>query len=210
MVRRGLRARLFAWALAHSGDADRRLYGDRKRDLFARAVPSGGQMVVEIGAGAGPNAAYLPRGTRWLVAEPNVHFHPHLRRAARAHGLDLTLLAGDAERLPLPDASVDAVVTTLVLCSVPDPARALAEARRVLHPGGRLVFVEHVAAPDGSRLRRFQRLLRTPWGVVADGCRPDRDTEATLRAAGFAHLEVEGFRAPLGLVGPHIAGIATA
>ena len=208
MVRRGLRARLFAWGLAHNGDADRRLYGVRKRALFAQAVPSSGQTVVEIGAGTGPNAAYLPAGTRWLVAEPNVHAHPHVQRAADEHGLDLTLLAGDAEHLPLADGSADAVVSTLVLCSVPDPARALAEARRVLRPGGTLVFIEHVAAPDGSRLRWLQRVLRVPWGIVADGCRPDRDTEAALLAAGFARIEVERFRAPLGPVAPHIAGLA--
>lgn len=212
MRRRGLRARLFAWSLAHAGDAETRLYGPRKRDLFARALGGAGPspVVVEIGAGAGPNAAYLPVGTRWLVAEPNVHFHPHLRRAARRHQLHLTLLDGDAHRLPLADGSADAVVSTLVLCSVAHPARALAEAHRVVRPGGVFVFVEHVAAPAGTRLHRAQRTLRTPWGWLADGCRPDRDTLAAIRAAGFARVESETFRAPLGLAAPHVAGIAWA
>jgi SAM-dependent methyltransferase len=205
-VRRGLRARLFAWGLAHAGDAERRLYGARKQALFAGLSGT----VVEIGAGAGPNAAYLPAGTRWLAVEPNVYFHPHLRRAAEASGLALEIVPGAAEALPLPDASADAVVSTLVLCSVADPMRALAEARRVLRPGGRLLFVEHVAAEPGTWLRRLQGLLRGPWQVVADGCRPDRDTEAAIRAAGFAEVRVERFRAPLGLAAPHIAGVAVA
>ena len=218
MVRRGLRARLFAFGLAHATDADARLYGAHKRALFARAglspaptaSPTAGPTVVEIGAGAGVNAAYLPPGTCWLVAEPNVFFHPHLRRAADAHGLALTLLDGDAHALPLADASADVVVSTLVLCSVADPARALAEARRVLRPGGAFVFVEHVAAPDGTALCRAQHVLRALWGLAADGCRPDRHTLAAIEAAGFASVESEAFRVPLALATPHVAGIAWA
>ena len=201
-VRRGLRARLFAWSLAHAGDADRRLYGDRKRRLFDGVRGT----VVEIGAGAGPTADYLEPGTRWVAVEPNVHFHPRLARRAAERGLDLALVAGGAEALPLADGSADAVVSTLVLCSVADPARALAEARRVLRPGGRLVFIEHVAA--GGWLGAAQRVLRRPWGAVADGCDPHRHTERAIRAAGFARVEVERFRAPLALVSPHIAGTA--
>ena len=203
--RRGPRAWWLAFVLARTRASDARLYGARKRVLFAGLGP----VVVEIGAGAGVNAAYFARGTRWIAVEPNVYLHGPLRRAAEAHGLALDLVPGTAEALPLPDGSADAVVSTLVLCSVARPARALAEALRVLRPGGRLVVVEHVAAEAGSGLRRLQRLLRAPWGAVADGCRPDRETEATLRAAGFADVSVERFRLPLGLVAPHIAGTAT-
>ena len=84
----------------------------------------------------------------------------------------------------------------------------LREIRRVLKPGGRFVFIEHVAAPEASWLRRVQRWLRGPWGVVADGCRPDRETEAAIRRAGFSRVEVERFRLRAGLVAPHIAGVA--
>lgn len=201
-VRRGLRARLFAWSLAHAAQADRRLYGARKRRLFEGI----GGTVVDIGAGAGPTADYLPPGTRWIAVEPNVHFHAGLERRAAARGLRLEIVAGVAEALPLADGVADAVVSTLVLCSVADPARALAQARRVLRPGGRLVFIEHVAA--GGLLGVVQRALRAPWGVVADGCDPHRHTETLLRAAGFARVDVERFRAPLALVAPHIAGTA--
>ena len=167
-------------------------------------------MVVEIGPGAGPNARYLAAGTRWVCVEPNVHFHPRLRRAAQAHGLDLELAAGTAEALPLADGAADAVVSTLVLCSVRDVDQSLAEVRRVLRPGGRFVFVEHVAAPPGTALRRMQTALRRPWGWLADGCRPDRQTEDAVREAGFAAVELERFRAPLGLAAPHVAGVAVA
>ena len=204
-VRGGSYARAFAWLQAHGDGVDRRLYGDRKRRLLG---PLGGT-VLEIGAGAGPNAPYLRAGTRWLAVEPNVHFHPRLRQTAEAHDLALTLLPGAAEALPVADASVDAVLSTLVLCSVERPEVALAEVLRVLRPGGRFVFIEHVAAPRGSGRRRLQRLLRRPWGWIADGCRPDRDTERAIRAAGFEAVEVERFGATLGLIRPHIAGAAT-
>ena len=210
-VRRGLGARLFAWSLAHADAEQHRLYGARKRRLFAGIASRDGAppVVVEIGAGAGPNARHLPAGARWVCVEPNVHFHPRLERAAREHGLDLELVAGTAEAVPLADGAADAVVSTLVLCSVQDIDQSLAEVRRVLRPGGRFVFIEHVAAPAGSVLRRLQSALRVPWGWVADGCRPDRETEAAIRAAGFGAVEVERFRAPLGLAAPHVAGVAT-
>ncbi|MEM1054801.1 MAG: methyltransferase domain-containing protein [Bacteroidota bacterium] len=203
-VRRGPAKAFFAWCLAHGESADQRVYGDRKRDLLGGLAGT----VVEIGAGAGPNARYLATGTRWVAVEPNVHFHPHLHEAAEAHGLELKIVGGVAERLPLDDASVDAVVSTLVLCSVDDVPGVLAEVRRVLKPGGRFVFIEHVAADEGSFLRRLQRWMRGIWGVVADGCRPDQETLSAIRSAGFASVEAEEFRLRAGLVAPHIAGMA--
>ncbi len=202
--RRGLGARWLAFVLHRGQAADRRAYGARKRALLAGLGPT----VVEIGAGAGVNAEYLAPGTRWLAVEPNGFLHADLRRAADRAGPVLDLRTAAAEALPFPDASADAVVATLVLCSVHDPAAALAEARRVLRPGGRFVFIEHVAAPRATLLRRLQHVLRAPWAVVADGCRPDRDTEALIRAAGFTEVSVGRFRMPLGLVAPHIAGTA--
>lgn len=203
-VRRGPAKAFFAWLLAHGDRADRRIYGDRKRGLLGGLSGT----VVEIGAGAGPNARYLARGTRWVAVEPNVHFHRHLREAADAHGLDLRIVGGVAERLPLMDGEADAVISTLVLCSVDSVASSLAEIRRVLTPGGRFVFIEHVAAREGSALRRLQRWFRAPWGVVADGCRPDRETLEAIEEAGFASVEAERFRLRAGLVAPHVAGVA--
>lgn len=166
-------------------------------------------VVVEVGAGTGLNARYLPRGTRWVVVEPNVHFHPRIEAAAREWGLEAEVHAGTAGALPLEAGAADAVLSTLVLCSVEDVGEALAEIGRVLRPGGRFVFVEHVAAPPGTALRRLQRVVRRPWGWVADGCRPDRETGAQILEAGFADVEMEAFRVPFSLVAPHVAGVAT-
>lgn len=208
-VRSGLRKRLFAWSLGHADATHQRVYGARTRRLLADVTGRDGAppVVVEIGAGAGPNARYLPAGTRWIAVEPNVHFHARLREAAEAHGLDLTIHAGVAEALPVADGAADAVVSTLVLCSVDDVRQSLAEVRRVLRPGGRFVFVEHVAAPEETALRVFQGLIRRPWGWIADGCRPDRETEQRIREAGFRDVSVERFRVALGPVAPHVAGV---
>ena len=211
-VRCGVGKRLFAWSLAHADAAQRRVYAERKRQLFRHIEGRGGRppVVVEIGAGSGLNARHLPPGTRWVAVEPNGHFHRHIRAAADAHRLAVEVDGGTAEALPLADGEADAVVSTLVLCSVRDVRQSLAEARRVLRPGGVLVFVEHVAAEPGSVMRRLQSGLRRPWGWLADGCRPDRETEAAIRAAGFASVEVERFRVRAGLAAPHVAGVATA
>ena len=210
-VRRGLWPRLFAWTLARGDDAQHRLYSRRKHALFAEIEGRDGHSpaVVEIGAGTGLNARYLPAGATWIVIEPNGHFHDRVRDEAEAHGLDLDLRGGTSEDLPVADGEADAVVSTLVLCSVADVRRSLAEARRALRPGGQFVFVEHVAAPEGTVLRRVQRLLRCPWGWVADGCRPDQETAPLIETTGFSDVRVERFDVDLGLVAPHIAGVAT-
>lgn len=205
-VRRGWSARWFAWLLSHGGDFDRDLYGERKQDLLGGLSGT----VVEIGPGAGVNLPYYADDVRWIGIEPNVYFHPRLHE--RLADLDRAgdVRAGTAERLALPDASADAVVSTLVLCSVDDLSAALAEIRRVLRPGGRFVFIEHVAAPPGSLLRRVQRGIKPLWGVVGDGCRPDRETGRLIERAGFADVHIERFDAamPLPVVRPHIAGTA--
>jgi SAM-dependent methyltransferase len=126
--------RCFAWGLAAGGDAYERLVAIRKRELLG---PLRGT-VLEIGPGTGTNLAYLAPDVRWLGIEPNPHMERYLRREAEPLGRSIEVRSGTVERLDLMDASVDAVVSTLVLCSVPDQARALAEVRRVLRPGGRL------------------------------------------------------------------------
>jgi SAM-dependent methyltransferase len=164
--------------------------------------------VLEIGPGAGPNLAYYPRGITWVGVEPNPHMHPYLRAEAARRGIPVELRGGSAEELPAEDGGVDAVVSTLVLCSVADVGRALAEVRRVLRPGGRFVFLEHVAAPAGTSLRLVQNVLQPLWTPLADGCRPNRETWAAIEAAGFARVELAHFRLPVAPVGPHIAGVA--
>ncbi|AEG34138.1 Methyltransferase type 11 [Thermus thermophilus SG0.5JP17-16] len=203
-MKRGLRARFFAALLPALSQGHARVSEPWRRKLLGGLAGT----VLEIGPGTGINLAYLPDGVYWLGLEPNPHLHPWLETALRQRGVLGEVLLGQAEEIPLPQESVDAVVATLVLCSVEDPRRALAEILRVLKPGGRLVFLEHVAAPRGFSLRRFQDLLCPLWSFLGDGCHPNRETLALIREAGFARVEAEAFELPLPLVAPHVAGVA--
>jgi ubiquinone/menaquinone biosynthesis C-methylase UbiE len=204
--RSGLRARLFAW-LSSLGESPQyaQIVDPYKRALFSQLSGT----VLEIGAGTGTNFALYPPDIQWIGVEPNVHMHSDLLKAAEEYGIRGEIHTGVAERLPVDDASVDAVVSTLVLCSVSDQVTVLGEILRVLRPAGRYVFVEHVAAPEHTRLRWMQTFVKPAWRAVSDGCEPDRDTAAAIRRAGFSSVEMDGFRAPLSLASPHIAGTAT-
>jgi SAM-dependent methyltransferase len=183
------------------------LLGPRKAALFA-GLPD---EVVELGPGTGANLRYYRRGTRLIAIEPNPHMHAALARAATRRGVDLDIRAVGAEDTGLPSGSVDAMVCTLVLCTVSDPAAALAEARRILRPGGRLLLIEHVSAPNGTALAGLQRLLRRSWGWAFEGCDLCRPTGALLTAAGFAHVDLEHYRlrSLFVPVNEQIAGIVT-
>lgn len=201
-VRGRLNARLLGWI----DEAAHRLFGSRKQELFAGLS---GQ-VVEIGAGSGPNFRYYSPDARVIAVEPNRHLHRALRASARRSNIDLSILDGTAERVPLRDACVDAVVCTLVLCTVTDPHAVISEISRVLRPGGTLTFLEHVQAPAGTLARWSQRALRRPWRWLFEGCDLTRDTESALRAAGFSSLSVDRYvaRTPLTMVNCQISGIA--
>jgi len=165
--------------------------------------------VLEVGAGTGHNlAAYPPAVSALVLAEPDAGMRARLRsRAARA-GRPTSVVAAAAEALPFPAGSFDAAVSTLVLCSVRDPAASVGELRRVLRPGGQLVVVEHVAGPAGSRQAGWQRRVEPLWRHLAGNCRLTRDTAATL-AAGFdtSTLRREDMaRAPF-LVRPTVRGV---
>ncbi|MBI1955442.1 MAG: class I SAM-dependent methyltransferase [Acidobacteria bacterium] len=203
-ARAGWSKRLHAWCLAHCAARYERLVAERKRVLIGTLYGD----VLEIGPGAGPNLAFYPAGCRWVGVEPNPYMAPYLQQAAEQVGRNIEIRWGSAEQLPAEDASADAVVSTLVLCSVRDPAASLREVLRVLKPGGRFVFIEHVAAPRGTRLRRIQGFIRPLWKRIADGCHPDRETWTTIEQAGFARVHCEHFRLPLGPVGTQIAGYA--
>ena len=198
-------ARLQAWLMATLGAHHSRLIADRKRRLLDGLRGT----IVEIGPGGGVNFEfYAASGVEWIGVEPNPFAHERLLAAARQHGVPARLIDGTAESVPLPDGSADAVVSTLVLCSVPDQHAALAEIRRILRPGGRFVFVEHVAARRGSGLRRVQAAIRVPWRFGGGGCEPDRETWSAIEHAGFARVELEHFRVGLPVVSPHVAGTA--
>jgi ubiquinone/menaquinone biosynthesis C-methylase UbiE len=179
----------------------------------ARLLRDIGGRVLEIGAGTGSNLPHYPAAVTEVVAvEPEPRLRAEVEEAARGVAFRVTTVDAVADRLPLADGSVDAVVTTLVLCSVPDQAAALAEARRVLTPGGRLYFWEHVRS-DRPRLARLQRLVdATVWPLLGGGCHTARDTVAAIEAAGFTVERLERFRfpeeGPALPASPHVLGTA--
>ena len=151
-----------------------------------KVVPLAQGRVLEVGLGTGLNMPHYDtaRVTRITGLDPALELQPRARRRIEASGLDVDLLALSAERIPRPDASFDTVVVTYSLCTIPDPLAALQEMRRVLAPGGSLLFCEHGRAPDAA-VARWQDRLQGLWGPLAGGCHLNRDIPALLHAAGL-------------------------
>lgn len=164
--------------------AERGFLGERR----ARLLGGLRGVVLDIGSGTGVNLQYLSAASRVVAVEPDPAMR---RRLAHRAGARVQVCAAVAEALPLADASVDAVVCTLVLCTVSDPDRTLGEVRRVLRPGGRLVVLEHVRG--GGRFGRWQDLVTPVWRWFGAGCHPNRDTRAAIERAGLAFEHVEAF-----------------
>ena len=149
--------------------------------------------VLEVGAGDGLNFAYYPPSVTEVVAvEPEVHLRAQAVQKAATAPVPIRVVAGSADHLPLEDASVDAAVASLVLCSVPDQRRALAELFRVVRPGGELRFYEHVRAPTPA-LVVAQRAIEPLWSRLGGGCHLTRQTEAAIRETGFVIERIERF-----------------
>lgn len=166
--------------------------------------------VLELGAGTGLNLSHYPARVEELVlTEPEEPMLARLQPRAAARTPPATAVRAPAEQLPFADASFDTVVSTLTFCTVRDPAAALAEVRRVLVPGGRLLFLEHVRAEDPGTARR-QDLLAPLWLRVGHGCHCNRDTLAAIETARFAVRHVDRGRFPKAprIVRPLIAGVA--
>jgi SAM-dependent methyltransferase len=162
---------------------------DMRRDLLARARGR----VLEVGAGTGLNLEHFPAGIESLtLVEPDPHMTRQLREKVARSGraAEVSVVEAPAEALPFPDDSCDTVAVTLVLCTVPDQAAALEEIKRVLAPGGQLLFLEHVRSHSPG-LARWQDRLESPWRFLADGCRCNRDTVAAIGAAGLELGEVK-------------------
>ena len=202
-----IRGRLNAFFLTRIEPLMERLFGDDKRRLFADL----GQDVVEIGPGAGANLPYYPAGINLIGIEPSLHMQTRLQNKAKELGVPIEVRGLKGEGLDLPDASVDAVVATLLLCSVDEPEMVVAEAMRVLRPGGKYVFIEHVAAPRGSLLRAIQALLFAPHHWLFEGCHTNRETWKVLEAAGFKELHYtrENRWSLMFYVAPIMVGYAT-
>jgi ubiquinone/menaquinone biosynthesis C-methylase UbiE len=181
---------------------ERAVIGPARRELLSRVTGD----ILEIGAGTGANFSYYPEDARVIALEPDPYM---LERAqARLQSLKLhniELRQTPAEHLPFPDASVDAVVSTLVLCTVADPAAAIREMRRVLRPAGSLLFIEHVRG-DGL-LGRFRDVIRPVWSWGGGGCQINRTTEDSLRSAFAVDVTARTMASPLT---PLITGTATA
>jgi ubiquinone/menaquinone biosynthesis C-methylase UbiE len=178
----------------------------RRRALLSNARGR----VVEIGAGTGLNVAHYPDGVAELVlTEPDAAMRRKLVRRLDRCGRVAHIVDAAAEHLPLPDASVDTVVSTLVLCTVPDPVRTLGEITRVLRPGGQLLFIEHVRA-NSRLLAACQDHLARPWHGFAAGCWCNRPTVELMRANGFAVVVDDGvWRGMPAIVQPLVVGAAS-
>jgi ubiquinone/menaquinone biosynthesis C-methylase UbiE len=168
--------------------------------------------VIEVGAGNGINFANYPREVTEVVAvEPETYLREKAAEAAAEAPVPVTVVDGLADALPAEHSSFDAAVTSLVLCSVPDQERALAEIARVLKPGGELRFYEHVLSDDTKLARRQDRIDRV-WPFFGGGCHPNRDTPAAIEAAGFRMERCRRFPFKPGplmtVVEPHVIGIA--
>jgi SAM-dependent methyltransferase len=181
---------------------------DHRRELLAGLTGR----VVEVGAGNGINFAnYPPQVTEVVAVEPESYLRDRAAAAATAAPLPVTVVDGLADALPCEDGSFDAAVCSLVLCSVPDQRRSLAEIKRVLKPGGELRFYEHVLAQD-PKLARTQNRITGVWHFCGGGCHPNRDTPAAITAAGFEMERCRRFSFKPGplmsVVEPHVIGVA--
>ena len=183
--------RLFSWCYAgtydlFNGPAERAGLREQRHDLLTQATGA----TIEIGAGTGLNLPhYPPAVTRLALIEPDPHMSRRLRRRAARSGRDAEIGSATADRLPFPDASFDTAVVTFTLCSVPDVQVALREITRVLAPGGRLLFLEHVRSAD-PRIAAKQDKAPFPYPLI--GCHPNRDTLREIKASPLA---VESVRA---------------
>jgi len=210
----------FASAMNFDMDEYESFMYERKKKLF-EAYLQECSIVLDVGIGTGPNLIFMPRSVQRVVGvDPNEFMFPFTFESARkvrengGFKGDLQLLNGNAESLPLDHASVDAAITTLVLCSVADPSKALIEIARVVRPGGFLVFVEHVLADRESYplLRISQQLLNPLQKTVADGCHLTRNTEQIIsNSRHWTLVSIDRLKLPSDiawLISPQILGAA--
>src|SRR5580704_11085572 len=163
-----------------NGPAERAGLRQQRHDLLAQATGA----TIEIGAGTGLNLPhYPPAVTRLALIEPDPNMTRRLRRRAARLGLDAQIIDATSDQLPFPDASFDTAVVTFALCSVPDEQAALSEITRVLAPGGRLLFLEHVRSADPG-IAAKQDKMPFPYALI--GCHPNRDTLQEIEASPLA------------------------
>lgn len=202
------------WGRGFAAIYDRAFEGTEEagfREIRREALAAANGRTIDLGAGTGANLTlYPPAVSELVLAEPDPHMLKKLRVKVGEARMGAEVVEAPAESLPFADSSFDTAVFTLVLCTVPDPEAVLAETARVLRPGGRLLFVEHVRAEDAG-LARWQDRLEKPWRFVGDGCHCNRDTVATIEASPLTLEQVERGRLPKAppLVRPLVRGSAT-
>lgn len=177
---------------------------DRRRRLLAGARGR----VLEVGGGTGLNLPHYHDVEEVIVLEPDAAMRRRMRDRLAAATVRVEMLDAALEDAPFPPGAFDTIVSTLVLCSVPDIAVALARVRELLSPRGRFLFLEH-GAGTGAR-RRVQSAATPIWRRIAGGCRLNRDIAGSIRASGLVVSDLERFEMPAGnyLVGPAVSGVA--
>jgi ubiquinone/menaquinone biosynthesis C-methylase UbiE len=197
----GLGTRIYdaTWGRGFAAIYDRGLKATEEaglRQMRRETLAQASGRTLDVGAGTGVNADLFPAAVSELVlVEPDPHMLKKLREKLGGRGEGVAAIQAPAERLPFAEDSADTIVFTLVLCTVPDPRAALSEAARVLRPGGRLLFIEHVRSREPG-LADWQDRLERPWRFLADGCHCNRDTVATIEASPFELERVEHDRMP--------------
>jgi SAM-dependent methyltransferase len=183
-----------------------RIYGSYKRDLY-RKIDG---LVVEIFPGTGINFNYLPNKTDWIGIEPNETFYDTLLTQAKIKGIHARLLSFADAKIPLSDNTADAVICSLVFCSINHPKQLIAEIKRVLKPGGRFFFIEHVIDAKYTPLWLVQHILNPINRIITQGCNCNRSTWKEIYTAGFSEVLMNCMElkdAPF-LHKPHIMGFA--
>jgi SAM-dependent methyltransferase len=174
--------------LLDAGAADgHATFGERKTEV----IGSMSGTIVELGPGTGANMRYYAPGVKVIAIEPNPHMHERLSAQADRYGVDIEIRSLRGEWIDVADEAADGVVGTLLLCGVDDPATVIAEAHRVLKAGGVYFFIEHVRAPEGSRTRRVQQLVKRPHRWMFNGCRVDQHTAELLSSGPFDAVEID-------------------
>jgi ubiquinone/menaquinone biosynthesis C-methylase UbiE len=198
------------WAAGYdrfAAASDRRGGAERRQQLVENASGA----VLEVGAGTGKNFRHYRKADRVVALEPEAAMRARAEPRLAQASVAIEIIDGDAMSLPFEDGTFDTVVFGLVLCTIPDPAKALNEARRVLRPNGVLRFYEHVRSDD-PRLARWQDRLARPWRWFGRGCNANRETLTTIASCDFEIDELERFDADgePAIVRPHVIGVGHA
>jgi ubiquinone/menaquinone biosynthesis C-methylase UbiE len=199
-------ARFWDWQIEHESA--------RVTRMRRETVGGARGRVLEIGCGAGANFQHNgPDATSVLATDPSEYMLERARKRVERAAVPVELRQASALELPFEDASFDTVVSTANFCTIPEPARALAEIRRVLRPGGEYRFFDHVRS-GGRAAAFFQDAITPLWRIIGAGCHPNRDIERLVREAGFSSVEATGSNLyppipPLSFVSPHVHGVAT-